>query len=93
MKGSEKQIAWAEDIKASVYRCFTAMEHNVEHFAKHGMIEDTLHYDMADVEAVKAVVIPQIEAMDDASMIIKFRNNFTQENFTKMAIMHHAHGC
>ncbi len=93
MKGSEKQIAWAEDIKAEMMKTFECMERNVEHFAKHGMIEDTLHYDMADVEAVKAAVIPQVEAMDDASMIIKFRNNFTQENFTKMAIMHHKHGC
>ena len=89
MKGTEKQIAWAEDIKASVERAFGAMERNAEKDID-GILN--LGYNKEDVEAVKAVVLPQVDAMDDAGMIINFRNRLTQKAFEEMAKMHNKHG-
>ncbi len=89
MKGSEKQIKWAEDIKAGVYNALGCMERNAIKFAENGMIENTLHYDIDDVDAVKELVIAQMESIDDAGTIINIRNNLTQRNLEEMAKAHH----
>ena len=89
MKGTEKQIKWAEDIKASVIRAFEAMERNAERDID-GILK--LGYNKNDVEAVKAVILQQVEAIDDAGMIINLRERLTQKFFEQMAQMHNKEG-
>ena len=89
MKGTEKQIAWAEDIKAGVYNALGCMERNAIKFAENGMIENTLHYDVDDVAAVKELIIAQMESIEDAGTIIRIRDNLTQRNLEEMAKVHH----
>lgn len=88
MKGTEKQIRWAEDIKESVYGAFGCMERNAARDID-GVLQ--LGYNQADIDAVKAVVIPQIEAMD-AAQIIDFRSRLNQSFFEEMAKKHNKEG-
>lgn len=89
MKGSEKQIKWAEDIKAGVYNALGCMERNAIRFAENGLIENTLHYDIDDVNAVRELVVAQMESIEDAGTIISIRDNLTQRNLENMAKVHH----
>lgn len=81
MTGTEKQIKWAEDIKASAIEAFDIMESNTQrpYFNE---------YSLEAVKAIRAFAEPQILAMEDAAMIIRNRARLTQEAFEERAKMY-----
>jgi hypothetical protein len=81
MTGTEKQIKWAEDIKASAIEAFDIMENNAQrpYFNE---------YSLEAVKAIRAFVEPQILAMEDAAVIIKSRARLTQRAFEERARMY-----
>lgn len=91
MKGTEKQIRWAEDIIANAQ---TAMDLMVKNYraltdrADEKLAVDTLKYTEADVEAVREMFNRNIETAT-ASQIIDSRNRFSQKFFEEMAKAHH----
>lgn len=94
MKGTEKQIAWAKDIKDAAYMALDNMENNYKRFetVEKNLGLQTLGFTAEDVKAVREVVTAQMEGIEDAAVIINFRNNLTQKNFEQMAEMHHNRG-
>lgn len=87
MKGTAKQIAWAEDIKANALRAADNIVRNAERLAELGF---TGAYDpgFISVEAAKEakqMVIKACETLDDAAYIIDHRNMMTQQWLERMA--------
>jgi len=87
MKGTAKQIAWAEDIKASALRAAANIVRNAERNAELGF---TGAYDpgFISVEAAKEaeqMVIKACETLNDAAYIIEHRNMMTQQWLETMA--------
>lgn len=80
MKGTEKQIKWAEDIKASAIEAFDIMESNAQ--------RPFNEYSLEAVKAIRAFAEPQILAMEDASAIIKNRVRLTQKAFEERTKMY-----
>lgn len=87
MKGTAKQIAWAEDIKAGALRAAANIVRNAERNAEPGF---TGAYDpgFSSVEAAKEaeqMVIKACETLNDAAYIIEHRNMMTQQWLETMA--------
>lgn len=93
MTGTEKQAAWAEDIKAAAYKNLELIESNRWKTMKDGTVED-LGYghplDNLDKEKVataltmmKANLDKVFEQMTDASAIISRRANLTYDSLVK----------
>lgn len=87
MKGTAKQIAWAEDIKANALRAADNIVRNAERLAELGF---TGAHDLGfiSVEAAKEaekMVIKACETLDDAAYIIDHRNMMTQQWLERMA--------
>ena len=87
MKGTEKQIAWAEDIKAGALRAAACIVRNAERNAELGF---TGAYDPAfiSVDAAKEaeqMVIKACKTLDDAAYIIEHRDMMSQQWLEKMA--------
>lgn len=87
MKGTEKQIAWAEDIKAKALLAASNIVRNAERRAEMG--ETGAHdYLFISVEAAKEteqMVIKACETLDDAAYIIECRDMMSQQWLEKMA--------
>lgn len=81
MKGSVKQISWAEDIKASAILAVSCIVRNAENDCYHGI-------NFISVEVAKELeqmVVSGFDTMDDASQIISIRDRFTQPALENMA--------
>ena len=78
MKGTEKQIKWAEDIKANAINTCTA---NIERLS--GQPLDALRVEVFKV--IRNTLIAGFEQIDDAAVIINKRANFDPMAIIRMA--------
>ena len=78
MKGSEKQIKWAEDIIEKAMTSFDDMIKNYDKFQANG-VADVLGYSKKAVEAAKADMKAVFAQVDKASDIIDIRNKLTYD--------------
>ena len=83
MKGTEKQIKWAEDIKERAILAAGCIVRNAKRESEAG-----LRFYCISVEAAKhieQIVIDGFASMDSAADIINIRDRFTQSNLEKIA--------
>lgn len=86
MKGSEKQIKWAEEIKESAFGALDCMVRGYNRRIEWG--EDPVQgcgYDLEAVEQVRAQVTEAFAKVEDASTIIDKRYKFTQSHLEQIA--------
>lgn len=82
MKGTEKQIAWATDIKENAIRAAACIVRN----AQNGCYDHRLLPISVEVaKDLEQVVINGFASMDDAAQIINTRERFTQDALERMA--------
>lgn len=82
MKGTEKQIAWATDIKESAIRAAA----NIVQNAQKGCYAYRVPPISVEVaKELEQVVISGFSTMDDAAQIINVRERFTQDALERMA--------
>lgn len=81
MKGSVKQIAWAEDIKDSAICAVGCIVRNAENGRYYG----TNFISVEVAKELEQMVVSGFDTMDDASQIIAIRDRFTQSILEKMA--------
>lgn len=82
MKGSEKQIKWAMDIKESAIMAMECIVRNAEN----GCYDYRLRPISVDVaKDLQQMIKTGFESMDDAAHIINIRHRFTQWALEKMA--------
>ena len=87
MKGTKKQIAWAENIKEDAIRAAGCIVRNAERNVELGFT-GAFDPSFITVEAAKEVeqmVIKACETLDDAAYIIEHRNMMSQQWLEKMA--------
>lgn len=87
MKGTEKQIAWAEEIKASALRAAACIVRNAERSAELGFTgaRDPAFISVDAAKEAEQLVVKACETLDDAAYIIEHRNMMTQQWLEKMA--------
>ena len=88
MKGTEKQVKWAEEIKAAMFAQIEAMKRNRKHFDEMpGEKPDNNMYEFTNacIQAVEQSVTKLWERMDDAAVVIDRRSVLTPENVIKSA--------
>lgn len=88
MKGSEKQVKWANDIKECALRQIVLMRSTYNRMKKDGggtFAEDTLEYDLAALDVVEKEIIDTFDFVNDASAIIDKRRLFDRANLDKLA--------
>jgi len=78
MKGTEKQIKWAEDIKANAINTCTA---NIERLS--GQPLDAMRVEVFKV--IRKTLIDGFEQIDDAAVIINKRAHFDPMAIIRMA--------
>lgn len=91
MKGSEKQIKWAQDIINDAMSAFDNMENDYQKLDNYGdpkLAYDTLKYHLGDIEAVKAELMAVLDTVDDAGKIIELRQHMTFEALEKRVKTH-----
>ncbi len=81
MKGSEKQIKWAEDIKKGAMDTLT---NNLERMKNSGH-EEYYKITIQVFEELKKELEECFEKVDDAKVIIENRNKFASDTILKMA--------
>ena len=81
MKGSVKQIAWAEDIKASAILAAGCIVRNAEN----GCYHDIRFISVEVAKELEQMVVSGFATMNDAAQIISIRDRFTQSNLENMA--------
>ena len=82
MKGTVKQVAWAEDIIRNANESFDMMIKNYERMDSYGDPKralDTLKYTKEAVEAGRAALMATLNQVNDAAMIINIRGKLTYE--------------
>ncbi len=87
MKGTAKQIAWAEDIKANALRAAANIVRNAEKMIEWGFTGDD-DPGFISVEAAKEaeqMVVKACETLDDAAYIIEHRHMLRQQWLETMA--------
>lgn len=87
MKGTEKQIAWAEDIKANALRAAACIVRNAERNVELGFTgaHDCGFISVEAAKETEQMVIKACETLDDAAYIIEHRNMMSQQWLEKMA--------
>lgn len=90
MKGSTKQIAWAEDIIEEAQAALDCMDRNIDRLGE--MSFDTLNFTHEDVTAVRNWLNGQLAMIDNASDIIKVRGQLSQTALEKLAANHNKLG-
>lgn len=87
MKGTAKQIAWAEDIKAGALRAAANIVRNAERSAELGFTGagDPGHISVEAAKEAEQMVIKACETLNDAAYIIEHRNIMTQQWLETMA--------
>ena len=91
MKGTEKQVKWAEDIIANVEMILSNMIKECENLEKsrEGLSLTVNKYTANDVEKVKEDLMAKVNEMD-AGQIIDKRNVLTNKNLLKAtAVKYH----
>lgn len=88
MKGSEKQIKWANDIVNKAYAALNCMTRNYDRLEQldAGMALQVLKYDKAAVEETRKAVDAMLAQIEKAADIIDKRRLFTQESLEATAI-------
>ena len=90
MKGTEKQIKWAQDIIEAAYESVNCMARNIERNDKYGLPE--LPYNTESLTVLKAWLDREIGAIDNAAVIINVRGKLTYDALNTMAINYTKHG-
>ena len=85
MKGSDKQIKWAEDIKAQAISAAGCIVRNAERSDELGIPKDTFYISVEVAKEIEQMVIAGFEQMDSAAAIIDIRDRFTQTALENMA--------
>lgn len=83
MKGTEKQIKWAQEIKENAILAAGCIVRNAEKAAEDGWREYRISVEAA--KHIEQLVIDGFAAMDSAAEIINIRDRFTQSNLEKIA--------
>lgn len=86
MKGSEKQIKWAEEIKESAFRALDCMVSNYNRRIEWG--EDPVRgcgYDLDAVEEVRTQVTEAFNKVEEASTVIDKRYKCTHSYLEQIA--------
>lgn len=86
MKGSEKQIAWANEIKEEVFGNLDCIIRNAKRNEALGSgYGGSLRYlDSVTAEELKSFVIAAFEQVDDAAVIIDNRHRYTYDALIKL---------
>ena len=84
MKGTGKQIKWAEDIMATAKKNLELMFHDAERLGSVSGVHGW-KYAAEDVKAVSAQLEMIAARIDDAGMIINKRNMFERQALEQMA--------
>ena len=83
MKGSEKQIKWAEDIIANAYKTLDTLEKELEirgvdpRYCLNNINKEAIDVQRASIDKV-------VNSIDEASMIINRRNIFSREKMVEI---------
>lgn len=85
MKGTEKQIKWAEDIKAQAIAAAGCIVRNAEKAEAENHPKDIYFISAEVAKEIEQMVIAGFEQMDSAATIIDIRDRFTQSALEKMA--------
>lgn len=85
MKGSDKQIKWAEDIKAQAVAAAGCIVRNAERTKELGIPKDAFYISVEVAKEIEQMVIAGFEQMDSAAAIIDIRDRFTQAALENMA--------
>ena len=85
MKGSDKQIKGAEDIKAQAISAAGCIVRNAERSDELGIPKDTFYISVEVAKEIEQMVIAGFEQMDSAAAIIDIRDRFTQTALENMA--------
>lgn len=95
MKGTEKQIKWAQDIIDGAYTALDLMDKNFDRLeSEHsGLGLITCQYDHKDVQAVREWLKGQLDSIDSAADIISVRSKLSMNTLENLAQNHHKFGC
>lgn len=92
MKGSEKQVKWANDIKECALRQIDLMRSTYNRMKKDGarindntFAEDTLKYDLKALDVIEKEVNDTFDIVEDAGAIIDKRWLFERGHLQKLA--------
>ena len=85
MRGSEKQIKWAEDIKARAIEAAGMIVRNAERAEARNDPKDRYYISSEVARELEQMVIAGFEQMDSAADIINIRDRFTFSALEKMA--------
>lgn len=89
LKGSEKQVAWAEDIRSSALKSTDSLVQRTAEGPK-GLHAITANYvtgekvSLASAKTVKSEIVDTFQATTSAKAIIDARNNFTYSAIEKL---------
>ena len=88
MKGTEKQIKWAQDIIDGAYAALDCMIRNYDRLAQvdKSMALQTLKYDKEAVEETRKAVDAMFAQIENAADIIDKRRFFTQASLEAAAV-------
>lgn len=83
MKGTEKQIKWAEDIKASAYKTCEFANIEIDRIVARGVeltkAEKMTGYTKVAIETMKKQLDELFRNIDDAAVIIDKRNRLSEQ--------------
>lgn len=85
MKGTEKQIKWAEDIKEQAIAAAGCIVRNAEKAEANNIPKDVYYISVEVARDIEQMVIAGFDQMDSAAAIIDIRDRFTQSALEKMA--------
>lgn len=85
MKGTEKQIKWAEDIKAQAIAAAGCIVRNAEKAEANNIPRDAYYISVEVAKDIEQMVIAGFDQMDSAAAIIDIRDRFTQSALENMA--------
>lgn len=88
MKGSEKQIKWAEDIIVSAEQACNQIIRDAEAYERTGDAGINRPVNLAVAEQLKAMVMDGLSKMGNASDIINNRSRFSYNTLLGMAIQY-----
>lgn len=95
LKGSAKQVAWAEDIRESAFQNLRNMENNRERMIKlDSTFEKDIPYTKSDLVETKKYIAAALAqpAASKASTIIDMRRELSYDNIKKTAETVHKEG-